>query len=168
MDSRRHPSLPVHTTTSHREGTVHMPDNAETAAIAVEPHLGHHGKVSFITIPARDPITSGVFYEAVFGWTLSPPDGERVSHTLGPRDNERVPFSDTPSGLIGAFVAGDGPSSNGPVLHIYVTDIESILQEIEARGCEVLEPVHTENGISVAQFRDPGRNVIGIWEKATI
>lgn len=143
-----------------------MPDDSDLLPVGVEPHLAHHGKVSYITIPARDPITSAVFYEAVFGWTLSPPDGERVAYTLGPRDNARVPFSDTPSGLIGAFIAMRGPSSDGPVLHIYVEDIEGVLQEIEARGCDILEPVHTEGGIRVAQFRDPGRNVVGIWERA--
>jgi len=106
-----------------------------------------------------------VFYEAVFGWTVSPPDGARVAHTLGPRDDARVPFSDMPSGLIGAFVAGRGPSSDGPVLYIYVEGIENVLQEIEARGCEILEPVHAEGGIRAAQFHDPGRNVVGVWER---
>lgn len=143
-----------------------MPDDSELPPVGVEPHLAHHGKVSYITIPARDPITSAVFYEAVFGWTLSAPDGERVSHTLGPRENARVPFSDTPSGLIGAFVAAQGPSADGPRLHIYVEGIEGVLQEIEARGCEILEPVHAEGGIRAAQFRDPGGNVVGIWERA--
>jgi len=142
-----------------------MSDDSEHLPIGVEPHLAHHGKVSYITIPARDPITSAVLYEAVFGWTLSPPDGDRVAYTLGPRDNTRVPFSDTPTGLIGAFVAARGPSPDGPVLHIYVEDIDGVLQELEARGCEILEPVHSEGGIRLAQFRDPGKNVVGVWER---
>lgn len=141
-----------------------MPDDSELLPSDFEPHLARHGKVAYIAIPARDPITSAVFYEAVFGWMLSPPDAERVSYTLGPRDNQRVPFSDTSGGLIGAFVAALGPSSDGVLLQIYVEDIEGILREIEARGCEVMEPVRTEDGIRVAQFRDPGRNVVGIWE----
>lgn len=141
-------------------------DDSELLLGGVERHLAQHGKVSYIAIPARDPITSGVFYEAVFGWTLSPPDEERVSWTLGPRDNERVPFSDTSLGLIGAFVAARGPSSDGVLLHIYVQAIEDVLREIEARGCDVVEPVRSERGIRVAQFRDPGGNVVGIWEAA--
>lgn len=141
-----------------------MQDDMEPPPVGVEPYSARHGRVSYITIPARDPITSAVFYEAVFGWTLSPPDGERVANTLGPRDNARVAFSDGPSGLIGAFVAARAPSSDGPVLHIYAEDIESVLQEIEARGCEIVEPVHLELGIRVARFQDPGRNIIGIWE----
>jgi len=143
-----------------------MTKHSQSVPEIVDPHLAHHGKVAYIEIPARDPITSAVFYEAVFGWTLSPPDGERVSHTLGPRDNARVPFSDTPSGLIGAFVAARGPSPDGPGLYIYVDDIDGILQEIEARGCDILEPVRTEGGIRVARFRDPGRNDVGVWERA--
>ena len=143
---------------------AYMFDDSGLLTGGVEPHLARHGKVGYITIPARDPITSGVFYEAVFGWTLSPPDEERVSWVLGPRDNQRVPFSDTPLGVIGAFVAGRGPSSDGVLVQIYVEDIEAALREIEARGCEVVEPVRAEGGIKVAQFRDPGGNVIGIWE----
>lgn len=143
-----------------------MPDDSELLPGGVEPHLARHGKIAYIAIPARDPITSGVFYEAVFGWTLRPPDDERVAWTLGPRDNERVPFSDTPAGIIGAFVAARGPSSDGVLVQIYVEDIEGVLREIEARGCEVVEMVRTEGGIRVAQFRDPGGNVVGIWEAA--
>lgn len=122
--------------------------------------------VSFLAIPARDPITSAVFYEAVFGWTLTPPEGERVANTLGPRDNARVPFSDTSAGVSGAFVAARGPSADGPLLHIYVDDIEQVLREIEARGCEIVESIHVEGDIRVATFRDPGRNVVGIGEHA--
>lgn len=140
-----------------------MADNSQAAAEGVEAHLATHGKVSYIAIPARDPITSGVFYEAVFGWTLSAPDEARVSWTLGPRDNERVPFSDVSGGLVGAFVATRGASTDGVLLHIYVEDLDGALREVEARGCEVLKPAHDEGGIRVAQFRDPGGNAIGIW-----
>lgn len=143
-----------------------MPDDSANAgqALDVEAHLTRHGKVSYVAIPARDPITTGVFYEAVFGWTLSPGDEERVSYTLGPRDNERVPFTDTDGGLVGAFVAGRGPSSDGVLISIYVEDIKSALQEIEGRGCEIVEPLRAERGIRIAAFRDPGGNVVGIWQ----
>lgn len=143
-----------------------MAEDSKSVHDDVEPHLARHGKVAYIEIPARDPITSAVFYEAVFGWTLSPTVGERVTHTLGPSENARVPFRDVPSGLIGAFVAARGASPDGLVLHIYVEDLESVLDEIEARGCEILERMHPEGGINLAQFRDPGGNVVGIWEGA--
>ncbi len=135
----------------------------ERSPSGIEPHLAQHGRISYITIPARDPITSAVFYEAVFGWTLTPPDDVRVSWELGPRDNERVPFSDTPTGLIGAFVAERGPSADGVLVHIYVEDIEQVIREIEERGCEIVDPVHDDGGMRWALFRDPGRNVVAIW-----
>lgn len=141
-----------------------MADGTETSPEPIEAHLAEHGRVSFVAIPARDPITSAVFYEAVFGWTITPTEDERVWWTLGPRDNHRVPFSDTTTGLIGAFVADRGPTGDGVLLHIYVDGIEGIVQEIEARDLEVIEPVREERGMKVALFRDPGRNVIGIWE----
>jgi predicted enzyme related to lactoylglutathione lyase len=148
---------------------IHVPEDSEHPPISVPPHLAHlahHGRVSYITIPARDPITSAVFYEAVFGWTLTPPEGDRVANTLGPRDNAHVPFRDTSSGVSGAFVAARAPSADGPLLHIYVDDIEQVLREIEARGCEIVESVRADGEIRVARFQDPGRNVIGIWERA--
>lgn len=61
---------------------------------------------------------------------------------------------------------GADPLPTGRLLYIYVEDLDRILQEIESRGCEILEPVHFERGVRVAQFRDPGRNVTGIWERA--
>lgn len=96
------------------------------------------------------------------------PSRRRASHahSWAARQHARS-LSDTPSGLIGAFVASRGPSTDGPRLHIYVEDIDHVLEEIEARGCEILEPVHTEQGVRVAQFQNPGGNVIGIWERAT-
>lgn len=139
-------------------------DDSELLPGGVAPHLAHHGRVSYLAIPARDPITSGVFYEAVFGWTLSAPDDVRVSWILGPRDNEQVPFVDAPTGLVGAFVAGRGPSPDGILLQIYVEDIDEVVREIESRGCEIVEPLHTERGVRMAQFRDPGRNIVGVWE----
>lgn len=141
-----------------------MTDQPEASTGGVEPHLARHGKVAYLEIPARDPITSAVFYEAVFGWTLQAPEDERVSWTLGPRDNERIPFRDTPDGLVGAFVAGRGPSSDGVLLHIYVDDIEVALREVEARGFEVRQPLRAEGDLRVAEFVDPGGNAVGIWD----
>lgn len=141
-----------------------MPDNRDVLPGGIEAHLAIPGKVSYIAIPARDPITSGVFYEAVFGWTLSAPDEARVAWTLGPRDNERVPFSDVAGGLAGAFVATRGASPDGVVLYVYVEDLDGALREIEARGCEVIEPAQSDGGVRTALFRDPGGNVIGIWQ----
>lgn len=143
-----------------------MPDESELLTGGVESHLAHHGKVAYVAIPARDPITSAVFYEAVFGWTLDPPDDKRVVWELEPWDNTQVPFSDVANGIVGVFTGTRGASSDGVLLGIYVNDIEGTLREIESRGCEVVEPVHLEGAIRIARFRDPGGNVVGIWERA--
>ena len=143
-----------------------MPDESELLTGGVEPHLAHHGKVAYVAIPARDPITSAVFYEAVFGWTLDPPDDKRVVWELEPWDNTQVPFSDVANGIVGVFTGTRGASSDGVLLGIYVNDIEGTLREIESRGCEVVEPVHLEGAIRIARFRDPGGNIVGIWERA--
>ena len=141
-----------------------MAEDSAPVPEGVEPHLATHGKVAYIEIPARDPITSGVFYEAVFGWTLTSVPDDRVSYTLGPSDNQRVPFSDTPTGLIGAFVAARGPSMDGVSLNIYVRDLLATLRDIEGRGCEIVEAPRAEGALRVARFRDPGGNIMGAWE----
>lgn len=141
-------------------------DDATSTSGSIEPRLAQHGRVAYVEIPARDPITSAVFYEAVFGWTITPPVDERVASTLGPRDNARISFSDTADGLFGAFVAGRAPSEDGVVIFVYVADIAGVLREIEARGGEIVRPLRPEGNLQVAEFRDPGGNVIGVWEAA--
>ena len=41
-----------------------MADHESGTPGGVEPHLVRHGKVAYVEIPARDPITSAVSYEA--------------------------------------------------------------------------------------------------------
>ena len=41
-------------------------------------------------------------------------------------------------------VTVDLEAEAGPVLHIYVEDIESVIEEIEARGWSILGRVHTD------------------------
>ncbi|MEX0783289.1 MAG: VOC family protein [Dehalococcoidia bacterium] len=116
----------------------------------VEVNLTRHGKISYMRIPAADTVALGRFYEKVFGWQVS----GRPEH---------FSFSDTSGEMIGAFEPGT-PSPPGIVPFIYVGGIDSVIRDIEASGGAVVQPVYDEGGLWVATFRDPGGNVMGVWQ----
>ena len=52
----------------------------------------------------------------------------------------------------------------GLLLYICVDDIESTIAAIVAAGGEITQPVGGDAGEITARFRDPGGNVLGIFE----
>jgi predicted enzyme related to lactoylglutathione lyase len=117
-------------------------------------HLFAHGRLSYVQIPAEDVKVSAAFYESVFGWQVR---GEGTEH-LG--------FSDATGEMIGAWVTGRSPTTEpGVVLYVYVHGIDDSLEKIVANGGEVVRPPYREGDLFVATFRDPGGNVIGVWQQ---
>jgi predicted enzyme related to lactoylglutathione lyase len=110
------------------------------------------GKLSYIQIPADDPLLSGAFYEAVFGWTLR-------------GDAEHLGFTDASGELIGAFMTGRAVSAQPGILpYVSVSGVDAAIERIEAHGGEVVLPPYPEGDLWVATFRDPAGNVMGIWQ----
>lgn len=113
-----------------------------------------NGQHSYMQIPAVNVKTSAEFYEKTFGWCIRYDDGT----------DAHLSFTDT-SGFIGAFVTGRRISDEaGIVPYIYVHAIDAALERIVANGGTIETPVYPEGGLSVARFRDPAGNVIGIWQ----
>lgn len=114
--------------------------------------------ITYVRIPAPDPGRSGAFYEAVFGWELQ---GDPERH---------LSFSDGTGDVIGAFipdreVAGD----TGVLPYVFVTDVEATVAKVTANGGEIVrapypEPPDAEEHLTVATFRDPAGNVVGVWQ----
>ena len=118
----------------------------------VQANLARHGKLSYLQIPARDPLALAAFYASVFGWTV----GDNPAH---------VSFRDASGELIGAFVTNLVPAGEPGVLpYVYVEGIDAILESITENGGTVVRAPYPEGGLWVATFRDPDRNVIGIWQ----
>jgi predicted enzyme related to lactoylglutathione lyase len=118
-----------------------------------EPRVFRPGGVSYLRIPAADPPRAAAFYAAVFGWTVD-------------LDREDPSFSDGTGHVIGHFrsdlpVAGDG----GVRPYVFVESLESTLAEAEAQGAEVITPPYPEGDLTVATFRDPAGNQIGVWQR---
>lgn len=111
-----------------------------------------HGKVSYMQIPAGDVETTAKFYEQVFSWTLRGDSGHRS-------------FTDASGELIGAFISDLAVSQEPGVLpYISVDNVDAAVSKIEEHGGTIVKPPYPEGDLSVATFRDPAGNVVGIWQ----
>jgi predicted enzyme related to lactoylglutathione lyase len=104
--------------------------------------------VSYLHIPAADPQALAGFYHRVFAWQI--------------RDAPEPAFTDA-SGLIGHFVHGEPAPGIRP--YIYVDSVEATLATITAEGGEIEKPPFPEGDLTVALFRDPAGNSLGIWQR---
>jgi hypothetical protein len=117
-------------------------------------HLFEHGRLSYIQIPATNVRASADFYASIFGWEVGGDDANHLS------------FSDPTRGMIGAWVTERVSAQDSGVLpYIYVHGIDAVLERIKSLGGETVKPIYAEGDLWVATLRDPGGNVIGIWQQ---
>jgi hypothetical protein len=112
-----------------------------------------NGKICYIQIPATDIARSAGFYQRVFGWTI--------------RDNNdgRTSFDDGVGEVSGTWVLGWPPATTpGLMMHIMVDNADATMNLIVANGCEIVQPIGADAPEITAQFRDPGGNIIGIYQ----
>jgi predicted enzyme related to lactoylglutathione lyase len=113
-----------------------------------------NGKICYIEIPAIDIQRSSEFYAGVFGWPLRT------------RGNGQVVFDDTTGQVSGTWVTGRPPSPQpGLLIYIMVDDINSTIDLITATGGEIVQPVGADAPEITARFRDPGGNVVGLYQQ---
>jgi uncharacterized protein len=113
-----------------------------------------NGKICYVEIPANDVEASAAFYEAVFGWRLRK------------RGDGATAFDDTIGEVSGTWVTGRQPASDpGLLLYVMVDDAEATVEAIVAHGGEVVQPIGGDAPETTARFRDPGGNVIGIYQE---
>lgn len=119
-----------------------------------QPHpIFRPGGVSYLRIPTDDVRRSAAFYEAVFGWTLS-------------GDPDKPSFADGSGHVIGHWIAElDVVGEAGVVPYVYVESVEATLEQILARGGALVRAPYPEGDLSVATFRDPAGNVLGVWQR---
>jgi uncharacterized glyoxalase superfamily protein PhnB/catechol 2,3-dioxygenase-like lactoylglutathione lyase family enzyme len=123
---------------------------------SVDAGLARPGAVTYLHIPATDVRRAATFYRDVFGWSINRPDSDR-------------PSFDDASGLLGGAWISDHMSAAEPGLlpYIYVADIEETVALIIAHGGAILTEPYPEGLLTVATFRDPAENVIGLWHDTT-
>ena len=117
------------------------------------PKFGN-GKICYIEMPAADIRRSADFYAKVFGWNI------RV------RDNGSVAFDDSVGEVSGTWVKGRPPSSQpGLLFYIMVDSVEETVEVIKRNGGEIVQPIGMDAPEITARFRDPGGNVIGVYQE---
>ena len=113
-----------------------------------------HGKVCYIEIPATDIARSSAFYAAVFGWPLRK------------RGDGKVAFDDGVGGVSGTWVTGRPPLGEpGLLVYIMVDTVASACDAVVANGGEIVQPIGADHPEITARFRDPGGNVIGLYQE---
>jgi hypothetical protein len=112
-----------------------------------------NGKICYVEIPAADIARSAAFYTTVFGWqTRTRGDGS-------------LAFDDGVGQVSGTWVLGRSPAASpGLMLYIMVDDAEATVEALRAAGGEIVQPIGEDAPEITARFRDPGGNVIGIYQ----
>jgi predicted enzyme related to lactoylglutathione lyase len=116
-----------------------------------------NGIICYLEIPAADPERSAQFYHDVFGWKLRK------------HDDGTLAFDDNPGGtrqVSGMWVTGRPPMSEaGIIISIMVDDAEKAVASVVAHGGEIVRPLGFNPHERIAWFRDPGGNVMGIYQE---
>ena len=117
------------------------------------PNLGN-GKICYVEMPANDIQRSAEFYEKVFGWQTRR------------RGDGAIAFDDAVGQVSGTWVTGRPPSATpGLLIYIMVDDVAATIESVIAHGGELVQPVGTDAPEITARFRDPGGNVIGLYQQ---
>ena len=112
-----------------------------------------NGKICYIEIPATDVERSSEFYRRVFGWQLRK------------RGDGAVAFDDGVGQVSGTWVHGRPPATQpGLMVYIMVNNAAASVDAVLANGGEIVQPVGTDAPEITARFRDPGGNVLGIYQ----
>ncbi len=113
-------------------------------------------RLCYLQIPAIDAHQSAGFYEKVFGWNIRK------------RESDQPSFDDA-SGVSGAWVTGRAVAREPGLLpYIWVDDIDATLALAAGHGGEIVEARHPDqpgSTASIATFRDPAGNCIGLYQE---
>jgi len=113
-----------------------------------------NGKICYLEVPATDVARSADFYRKVFGWNIRK------------RGDGSVAFDDTVNEVSGTWVLGRPPAREpGLLLYIMVDSVAATIEKILANGGEIVQPVGGDAPEITARFRDPGGNVIGVFQQ---
>ena len=113
-----------------------------------------NGKICYIEMPAIDMARSADFYQRVFGWNIRR------------RGDGSVAFDDTVGQVSGTWVVGRPPSTTpGLLLYIMFDSVAAAADAVVANGGEIVQPIGADAPEITARFRDPGGNVIGLYQQ---
>jgi uncharacterized protein len=113
-----------------------------------------NGKICYIEIPAAEIQRSADFYARVFGWRIRK------------RGDGHLAFDDATGEVSGTWVVGRKPSSEpGLLFYIMVDSVAATIDTVVASGGMIVQPIGADAPEVTARFRDPGGNVIGLYQE---
>jgi len=113
-----------------------------------------NGKICYLEMPAVDLRRSADFYAGVFGWNVRK------------RGDGSTAFDDAVGEVSGTWVVGRPASSQpGLLVYIMVDSVAKTIESVLARGGELVQPIGADAPEITARFRDPGGNVIGLYQQ---
>jgi len=113
-----------------------------------------NGKICYVELPATNILKSADFYEKAIGWKMRK------------RGDGKIAFDDTVGQVSGTFVLDRAPAVEpGLLLYIMVDNIELTIGQILANGGKIVQPVGADAPEVTARFRDPGGNIIGLYQQ---
>lgn len=113
-----------------------------------------NGKICYIEMPATDIARSAEFYKRVFGWNVRK------------RGDGSTAFDDGVGEVSGTWVVGRPPSGTpGLLFYVMVDSVAATVEAIKANGGEIVRPIGADAPEITARFRDPGGNVIGLYQQ---
>ncbi len=116
------------------------------------PTLGN-GKICYVEVPSTDVSRSAEFYNKVFGWKMRK------------RGDGSTAFDDSVGQVSGAFVTGRPPmASVGLLIYVMVDSVAAAMEAVVANGGEIVQPIGADAPEITARFRDPGGNVLGLYQ----
>ena len=115
--------------------------------------MSANGKICYIEMPATDIARAAEFYSQVFGWKIRT------------RGDGATAFDDTTGQVSGAWVLGRPPASTpGLLLYIWVDSVAATVDVVVENGGDIVQPLGADAPEITARFRDPGGNVIGLYQ----
>src|SRR5712692_5938041 len=112
-----------------------------------------NGKICYIEMPATDIARSADFYKRVFGWNIRQ------------RGDGSTAFDDTTGAVSGTWMLGRPPSPTpGLLVYVMVDSVAATIDAIVANGGEIVQPIGADAPEITARFKDPGGNVIGLYQ----
>jgi uncharacterized protein len=119
----------------------------------MEPTIGN-GKICYVELPATDVATSAAFYGDVFGWNVRR------------RGDGATAFDDGVGEVSGTWVMGRPPQGEpGLLLYIMVDSVAATIDAVLAHGGELVQPIGGDAPEITARVRDPGGNLIGLYQE---
>ena len=113
-----------------------------------------HGKVCYIEIPTADVARSAEFHAKVFGWNIRK------------RGDGATAFDDTAGQVSGAWVLDRPPMSQvGLLIYLMVDNVVETMERVVANGGFIIQPVGADAPEITARFRDPGGNILGLYQE---